>query len=561
MKFLVLFFGIFFYATGFASDQIVVISGGDNPGLNNYSQYLQTKTLYDYLQQKNKDNLTLYFGAGNTDKTVNPLFDVHKTEDINHLKTDMMLPGRISNNIPATKEKVSHYFFDTKAQSLTGQGNLFVFVSDHGLPDEFLNDKQADPFSNNCIDLWHYNGTLINNFLDKDNFYSICLSKNELTTLLNVVQPKHVVFEMSQCYSGGFHQMSVSTQNGYPTANGKICGFTSAPPDHYASGCTTDANGPTYQGYERSFTEWFTGVSIPTGKQIRPAAQSIFSAHQNALLEDLTVDIPLATSDYYLWQWANLIEDSNFISRVPNFSAEKVRDIYKNYQNHLSNMTNDDFKQFQKIVALDRDQIKKKYPNESSYFNLPLDQQKKYLDHLEKLIAEQGQTFQQQMDGMMNLYRNIIYPTWQQAVKNKQVPLTKKQYQMENDFYLPIMTNHLFNFPYQFNALYAQYLSMQKNDKDVVDYHQHRDDIMKKWATSKNLPGIYHAIDIFSAYMKNFQQISDAIADKEKEKQLLKRIYIYNKIIAAWVTLQTINDTQALKDLANLLECEHSKLQ
>jgi len=62
--------------------------------------------------------------------------------------------------------------------------NLLLFVSDHGMPYAFLEDKDANSFGNNCIDLWHYKGEFVTNFTDSKNFYKACLSKNELTSLL-----------------------------------------------------------------------------------------------------------------------------------------------------------------------------------------------------------------------------------------------------------------------------------------------------------------------------------------------------------------------------------------
>jgi len=553
---------LFCSATCFASDQILIVSGGDNPGLNNYSQYLQTKTLYDFLAQKNKNNIAIYFGAGNNQTTQKPILDVRKTETVNAVKMDNLLPGIITNNIAATKQNISSYFFSEKAQSLTAEDNLFLFVSDHGLPNLFMDDKQADPYSDNCIDLWHFNGELINNFLNKENFYQVCLFKNELSTLVTEsIHPKHVIFEMSQCFSGGFHQLSVSLKDGYPVADGKICGFTSAPPDHYASGCTSEASGPTYQGYERYFTEWFTGISVPTGKALRPAAKSMLEAHQNALLEDMTVDVPLTTSDYYLLQWANLFEDKNFVSRLPNVPANKIQAIYKNYRSDISSVKSSDFIRFNHLVSLDAEKILKKYPKDKAFFTLSLQDQKTFIDQKEKNIQQQGKAFDTKTDGMMNIYRNVILPPWEAAVKNKLAPLTDKQYRIETNFYLPMIEKNLFNYPSQFKPLLAQYLSVNNNDKDIQDYARQRNDIIKKWAADNNLPSIKNAVDTFANYDNAFEKENDQYMENEKEKQLLKRIYTYNKIIAAWVTLQQINDKQALNDLANLWECQHSLLK
>ncbi len=541
-----------------ADDQILIISGGDNPGLNNYSQYLQTKTLFDYLLPKYRNHISIYFGAGNNESTKNPMLDVHRIDIVNQKTIHTMLTGTMTQNITANKENVSSYFLGKQAQRLTPNDNLFIFVSDHGLPNEFMENK-TKPYSNNCINLWHYNGEFINNFLDKENFYRICLSKNELTTLVtDTIHPKHIIFEMSQCFSGGFHQMSVSTKDNYPTANGKICGFTSAPPDHYASGCTANANGPTYQGYERYFTEWYTGMSIPSGQPIRPAAKSMYEAHQQALLEDMTVDIPLTTSDYYLWQWANAFENPVFKSRVANFSAEKIHEIYDHYAKYIPKMQNSDFVNFNNVVSDNTDQIIKKYPNNQAFFFLSQAEKKKYLDHQEKIIGEHDQIVMAKMEGMMNIYQNIILPVWKKAIENKQVHLTEKQLKIEKEFYLQISAKHLFNYPYQFEPLYAQYLSMTHNDPDVPTYFQQRDNIIKNWASSHQLTTIKNSMDLFSSYFQGFEQDMEKIREEEKEKQLLKRIYIYNQILAAWITLQTINDTPALNELSALLECEHA---
>lgn len=543
---------------GFADDQVVVISGGDDPGLNNYSQYLQTKTLYNYLLPKYPNHISVYFGSGNNETTKNPILDVHKIEIVNQIKTHIMLPGVINQNITATKTNVSSYFLNKRAQSLTSNDNLFIFVSDHGLPNMYM-DNKIKPYSDNCINLWHYNGELINNFLNKDNFYHICFSKNELSTLLtDTIHPKHVIFEMSQCFSGGFHQMSVSTKNDYPTANGKICGFTSASPDHAASGCTANANGPSYQGYERSFTEWYTGIDIPTGQRIRLPAKNIYEAHHQALLEDMTQDIPLTTSDYYLWQWANVFENPAFKSRVSSFSADKIRDIYHNYEKYSAQVQNNDFLNFKNVVSADANQILKKYPNDKAFFSLSQADKKKYIDNQEKIIADHDQVFFSKMEGMMNIYQNVILPEWKKAVATHQVQLTEKQANIEKEFYLAISEKQLFNYPYQFEPIYAQYLSMTHNDPDVQNYALRREDIIENWASSHQLTAVKNGMDLFSRYFRGFNREIEQGQEQEKEKQLLKRIYIYNQILAAWVTLHAINDTQALKELSDLLECEHA---
>lgn len=557
-RYLLIALSLFFCTNIYANNQVLVLSGGDNPGLNHYSQYLQTKNIYEFLQSQYPNQVSIFFGAGNNPKTTQPLLDVHKVEKTDANKNDVMIAGILENNQAATKANISSYFYQPLIQNLTANDNLLMFVSDHGLPNQFMENKDANAFSDNCIDLWHFDGNIINNFADKDQFYKICLSKNELSTLLKPIKAKHIIFEMSQCFSGGFHQLSVTERNGYPFSEGHICGFTSAPPDHYASGCTADVSGPSYQGYERSFTEWFTGKSIPTGETLRTPAKNILTAHQHAVLEDLTSDIPLTTSDYYLWQWANAFEASDFKSRIKTIDSKKIQQLYKNYRNNINNISDKDFQEFRNLVLADSKIIKNKYPQHQFFFTLSLLEQQKYIEQQEKLIDEIGNNFSTELEGMRNIYQNIILPNWFDAIKNHQVTLTAKQLQMENDFYTYINNNHLYNYLYQFNALYAQFLSIQNNDREFVDYQQDRYRMMMEWAESKNLSAFKNAVQSYANFEKNYDAVSEKLQDAEKEKQLLKRIYIYNKIIAAWATLIKINDTQALHELNALISCEKS---
>ena len=542
----------------YAKNQIVVISGGDDPGLNHYSQYLQTKTLYDYLISiYGQDMVSIYFGAGNNPATQTPLLDVHKIES--QTKNDLMLPGIIANNQMASKSNILSYFMLPKIQNLSSTENLLVFVSDHGMPYAFMEDKNANPNSNNCIDLWNYQKPFIENFANAKDFYNVCLSKNELAAVFTNLSAKHVIFEMSQCYSGGFHQLSVKLKRGYPTANPKICGFTASPPDHYASGCTADANGDTYKGYERSFTEWYTGKSILTGQSIHEPAKTMGSAHQNAVLEDMTVDVPLTTSDYYLMLWAELIMDPQFISRVNGYSANETKTIYENYPLHRSKVKDADFLNFTKLAQDSQSAIIKIMPHAAGFSALPLTKQVAEINSLEKQIQQEGADLDSIWDGMMALYLKVIMPAWDNAVNAHQVNfLSPKQYQFEKEFYQVIVQQGLYKRPYQFEMLYLQYLSSKNNDADLIRYLKERNGLIIKWAEKNQQHSVLNAMKNFQTLDKKQQELLNLIAFAERNKQFLKRIMTYNKIIAAWVTLTIIQDKEALDDLQGLLDCQHS---
>lgn len=548
----------------FANTQVLVISGGDDPGLNHYSQYLQTKTVYTYLANLyGVDKTALYFGAGNNPDTQNPLLDVHQiiqNGSNKKDKNDHMLSGIIPHNQAATKTNIYNYLFSSTVYNLTNKDNLLIFVSDHGMPNEYLDEPNPGRFSNNCIDLWNFNGELVNNWLDKAHFSKTCLSKNDLGTLLDNIKAKHIVFEMSQCYSGGFHQMSVSMQNGYPQANPHICGFTAVPPDHYASGCTADADGPGYQGYERSFTEWFTGVSIPTGKILRRSAPDMLTAHQDAILEDMTGDEPITTSDYYLMQWALVFNSPTYKSRVTNFTATQTKEIFNSYKKYLSGNSDKDLLRFNHLVKQDQEKIISQYPQYKEFFSLSLVAQGVYINRLQTKMDELDYVRSKNEEGLMHIYLNLIYPQWMATVRLHNIPnFTAIEYQMESNLYAVIIDKGLMSATYQYKMLYLQYLALNHNNPDIVKYNHDRMSIIEAHAKANNNQALLNAVKYYKELADTMDNNQDIFAEQEKEKQLLKRIYTYNQVMAAWVTLQQINDVTALKELSGLLECEHTK--
>jgi len=310
-------------ATAAAVPRVLVLSGGGGPHGNHYSQYLQTKLLADELRGALGDDLvTVRFGAGNDLKRPVTVHDVHRRIRGNDgLEYSATLPGRISGNAAATKEAVIEYF-QKDAEAIGKDDTFFLFVTGHGEP----NEGDAT-FANNCIGLWGFDA----NHLTMRPFSEACLSVSELGRLLNRnVRAKKSVFAMTQCFSGGFHQMSVRSIQGYPTADVDVCGFTAVTPDTVASGCTADVDGPRYKGYERYLAQQLTGIDVVTGKPMPyPRKATLREAHVAAALEDTAKDIPFSTSDYYLTSWADALEANGFQLRTGTITKEAVEKLYR----------------------------------------------------------------------------------------------------------------------------------------------------------------------------------------------------------------------------------------
>lgn len=304
-----------------AAPKVLVLSGGGGPHGNHYSQYLQTKLLADELRGIVGDGaVTVRFGAGNRPGQNATLHDVHRrVKGDDGFEFSTMLPGRITGNAAATKAAVSAYFENA---NLEKSDDFFLIVTDHGEPNE-----GDTTFSDNCIGLWAFDAEK----LVLRPFSESCLSVSELRRALRRhVRGRKTVFAMTQCFSGGFHQLSVQNVAGYPTADVDVCGFTAVTADTTASGCTANVDGPGYKGYERYLAQQLTGIDVVTGKPMPyPRKTSLREAHFAAALEDTAKDIPLTTSDYYLTEWADALEKNGFQVRNRALTKAAAAKLYR----------------------------------------------------------------------------------------------------------------------------------------------------------------------------------------------------------------------------------------
>lgn len=314
---------IFQAFVSFASPRVLILSGGGDPVHNNYSQYLQTKALADHLRKRfGKKNVDVFFGAGNSGaKNGKVLPDVNAkiTDEKTGRQRVETVYGAIKHNKPGTKAAVTSYLKNDLPKKVKADDTFFLFVSDHGLP-----NPGRDDYADNCIHLWSYDAS---ESPQNPSWQDMCLSKSELKNMIEKDVPaRRTVFAMSQCYSGGFHQMSVEESGKYPEADARVCGFTSAPEDLMASGCTDDVQADRYQGYERYFTEELSGRDIVTGKKLRGGrAKTVEEAHARAVLRDATVDVPMSTSDYYLQAWYYALWEGGFKPRAGKTGTAALR--------------------------------------------------------------------------------------------------------------------------------------------------------------------------------------------------------------------------------------------
>lgn len=510
---------LFIFQFAFAESPVFVFSGGGTPDSNHYSQYLQTKTLFNHLKTTHPSDLvTVRFGAGNNAAEPEKLRDVHKISHIAGIPLTSMQYGFITENQEATKQNFFKYMREILPQKLENSSTFFLFVSDHGVA--------SDNYSNNAIVTWDYDEKTGKSSPGDGKFLTV----SELRKLIkNNVGDKTTVFSMSQCYSGGFHQMSVRRKKGYPTADTKICGFTAVPEDIPASGCTPDVDGPNYRGYERYFTEQFSGKDVVTGEPIPDwNKKTVEQAHYDAAIQDTTNDIPLSTSEYYAWQWTRATIEDNFVSRGDK-SSEDLRELIAKFTLERTQDKNEIDKAgdlapavYKKIAYLEKTiaQLSNEEPQlkeiMSTGSNADIVEQAKILLAVSEEIKAKGDVYSTEQ---IKILENMLKPFWLKSIEDR--------------------------------------ICEKVDVKKDVSFH--RKEIIE-CAKKEGEEPILEKVKRYEFLSGKMEELRDEYFNNEKKVSYLRRVGIYRNIIAGHALIGFMGDNKAKEELEGLMKCESSEL-
>ncbi len=545
------------------ADQVLVLSGGGGPPSNHYSQYLQTKTLTDNLRTMlPRTDVNVLFGAGNVIGSPAVLADVHRVVKSGGKSREVMESGFIVQNQAATRENVDLYFNSPKVSLMGKDETFFLLVSDHGMPFTFPDGSSDTTFSNNCIDLWSFESDLLTNHMKPGGAAQRCYSKDNLKQhLTQNVPAKRAVYAMSQCFSGGFHKMSVDITKTYPTADSRICGFTAVTEDTTASGCTPDVDGPGYQGYERSFTEQLTGVDVVSGQRLRPARASFAEAHQAATIEDLAKDIPLATSDFYLWKWALAIGKRSFVPRTAVLNANDARKTLSETRIGKMNLHDLQYVAKESFFEKMQNEFLRLYPEYSGAMTGTFDDHRaleqklsKELGLIEESFGPVGEALGRNMAGILS--------GWKKQVAAGKSSLTPAEAKLELGLFDKIESNYG---PGALGQVSLYILSMKTVTDPALalaisEYKANRFPYAADWATkSGNKPFVDAAANV-KIQEQQMAEIEHRYTSIQKRHGHVRRLMIYREALGAWNALSRMGDNQALAELTGLLECESAKL-
>ena len=296
----------------------VILSGGGTPLTNNYSQYLQARAWAGWLARtRPAAPRWCFFGVGNREGSPAVLPDTYREVERDGGYEPEWLPGFLPDNRPATRESLFRALREEILPLVRGGGTLFLLVGDHG---ELAG---RDAAQESAITLWQWKrGGRQGWRTDNTEVLGVADLRRELAAGLG---RGRVVFGMTQCHSGGFHELAVPRALVPPRAwfsrvpdgiSGRparlqlaAAGFTATDQASPAAGCEPDPEPDRWAGYERFFPEALLGSDLMTGVVRGAPAPTLDAAHAAAVLVDHTIDKPRSTSEHYLEAWARVIEE------------------------------------------------------------------------------------------------------------------------------------------------------------------------------------------------------------------------------------------------------------
>lgn len=551
-------------APTFANNHFFVLSGGDTPAGNHLSQYYQTRTLTNGLRDLfGRNAVDVMFAAGHRPDARAAFADVHGIDSAT--REQKLVVGSIEGNRAATKPNVVDYFARTVSH-LAPSDTFFLLVSDHGMPNRDIEDPDHN---DNCINLWRYRPRA--GGFDRGNFADACLSRSDLESLIRThVRARRTVFGMSQCFSGGFHKMSVKIADGYPTANTNVCGFTAITDDSVASGCTPDADGPNYKGYERYFTQRITGRDVVTGQPIPGGARSTLrEAHLMAALDDMTLDIPTSTSDHYLSRWADTIDGEDFQPRTSTMTAAQVRRLFAD---SAASTADDEALAAQAgplgNVVRQRRGYLRRMAQAIALQDAALEGAEMmsdialaaWVDELDGTLSDIESKFESIQTSRYDITLYTISDQWSEAVRSGHVALSPELKALELEYFIPVSLdeyNEDFG-NYAVNLAAADSLRRPVFASELMNYVANRNRIRLEWAWTSGDAELTEQARRLRILNVEESQLAERYDHAQLQRGYLRRLLLQKRQLGATVALGAMGDTRAMAELNGLMNCEAS---
>ena len=569
-------------ASAQARDVYVLLSGGGTPLSNNYSQYLQAGALAGWLQQDfPADSTWIFFGIGNREGAPPVLADVRREWKRDGRIVQSWLPGPLPHNRPATRDSFLRALREEILPAVSGGGTLDLFVGDHGEIDGTGEKRES------AITLWQLKpGKRRTGGWSTDEREVLGVAELRKALAAGLGRGR-VVFCMTQCHSGGFHELGVAREMTPPAAwfssrppwLGKaapglllpVAGFTATDEASPAAGCDADPDPERWLGYERFLPESLLGRDLMSGQPKGAAALSFAAAHESATLVDHTIDKPRSSSEHYLEAWARLIE-----TRLATTLAvtERTRRAVEAYQRAVDGRP---------IAALDpalqEQQAQFARFTERLVEQIPVDGallrggSRQQLDNAIRGRAGRGSGGGGRRGAMAEARRawtETLRPAWKAAVASGAVPeltpavraFEQRLLELEDkgrDLLLPRGNNDtpLLNELY-WNSSYAEPAALDRGRAEAVaSWGAVRRDRIVAWGLAAQEPRLRAAAEKIGPGPVLVEQPPTPLS----RRTAAERVLFYRRVLAAWEFLLAMDAQGPLVELAALRALERTPVR
>lgn len=564
-------------ASGKPQNAYVLLSGGGSPLDNNYSQYLQARAIAEFFVRETSHAPSwVFFGVGNREGHPPILADVRHDKPHNGRLVSSWLPGVLPENRPATRENFLRALRQEILPTVRSGGTLFLFVGDHG---ELAGKGET---RESAITLWglkHDHDGEWND--DAKELLRVSDLRQALTDGLGAGR---VVFCMTQCHSGGFHDLGVaremtaprhwfSTVPNWAGANAtgvrlKVAGFTATDQASLAAGCDAAPDPQLWRGYERFLPEQLLGIDLMTGRRNGAGAASFAAAHEPATLVDDTIDKPRATSEHYLERWAHLIETRLMQASLTPAAERAVVSFQRAVDGKPSNLPDPRARQraaqFHGFVR----ELAEELPDSKE---LLVSGSRQALESVTRARGERGSGRGGRRGAMTDVRRawtDTLRPAWKQAVKADRVPgLSGAAREFEqhllaleddgNDLLLGRNKDTLLNEVY-WNSGYAKPATMESAKAEAVArWGAERRAQIVTWAGRALEPRIRAAAHTLGPGPRTLDETARPLS----ARTAVERVLFYRRVLAAWEFLLRLDAQPALTELGMLIELEETPLR
>ena len=558
-------------------DAYVLLSGGGTPLTNNYSQYVQARAITAFFERACPAGTSwVFFGAGNREGAPPILGDTRREVKQDGLIVQTWLPGTLPNNRTATRDSFLRALREEILPTVSAGGTLYLFVGDHG---ELVGsgDKRES-----AITMWQLKrGRAAGRGTTDDNEV---LGVAELRRVLaEGLGDGRVVFCMTQCHGGGFHELGLPREIpalrpwfSSPPATAasaasalrlRVAGFTATDEQSPAAGCDADPDPARWAGYERFMPESIFGLDLMSGQPKGRAAASFAEAHEAATLVDQTIDKPRGTSDHYLEAWARTIETR--LAGTLSVTAKTQQGVaaFQRAVDRGEGAANDEaLRARRELFARFTERLAQQLPSARHLLLHGTRQQ------LEAAIRERGGGGAGSRGGMRGstterrrAWSDTLRPAWKAAVTRGTVPglggatleFEKQllaQEERGRDFLLPRGSdnNPLLNQAYWASG-YANPATLDaRKAAAITRWASERRTRIVEWGRASSDAAVREAAEKIGPNPAFVAEPPRPLS----RKTAAERVLFYRRVLAAWEFLLAMDAQAALADLRALIELE-----